>query len=368
MSEDPEVEVARRYAGAATVAAVVVAACWHLGYDLTAMLVSWERYRWPLLAAGAWAAYLAIGVAGSVALLRLRRPLRMVWAYAAGALALDAAVIAASSPGEVLGLADWGWGSVGWLGLILFWRRRRHLRELIWFLLADGAIIVAGMALAGVYDRVSLARVLMVYAGGVTLQIGASVGGHALAFAARLAAEKSAEQAATEAAREIAERVHADRMRRYEAVRHATADLLTAIAEGADPADPRVRRECAVGAARLRRLMTETDDVPDPLLATLREHVLDAERRGVVVSLEPPVGTIPELPAGVRHSLARAPLEALRRARGEARVTVYAGGGEVIVSVVADAEDVPVEHLEGVQVTQQREGRSVWIQSRCAVP
>jgi hypothetical protein len=220
------------------------------------------------------------------------------------------------------------------------------------------------MAIAGSLDRVSLARYLMVLLGSMTLQIGGSVGGHALAFAARLAVDRSAEQVATDAARESAEQVHADRLRRYEAVRLAAADLLTALAGGADPADDLVRRDCAVGAARLRRLMAETDDVPSPLLRTLRAHVVDAERRRVVVSLEPPIGTIPDLPPEIGRALAEAPLEALRGARTEARVTVYATPREVIVSVVADAEDVPVRRRDDIQVTQQREGRSLWIQSR----
>ncbi|MDF5755998.1 hypothetical protein [Spongiactinospora sp. TRM90649] len=365
MSDDPAILVAQRYARGAIFASILIGACWHIGYDLTVTVLSLEVYRLPLLVAAAWLVYLAIGVAAAVALIRSEHPIRGVWGYAAGAMAVNVGVIAACPPAELVGLADWGWGSVGWLGLTLFWRRERHMRELVVFLALNGLITVAGMALTGTLDRVSLALFLMVFFGGVTLQVGASVGGHALVFSARLAAERSAEQARIEAAREIAEQVHADRLRRYEAVRLAAADLLTALASGADPADERIRRECAAGAARLRRLISETDDVPDPLLAELRAQVLDAERRDVMVAMEPPVGTIPELPPGVCQALTAAPSLALRGARGDARVTVYATPEEVIVSVVADTDDLTVAPCgHGVEVTQQREGRSLWIQSR----
>ncbi|WP_147267953.1 hypothetical protein [Spongiactinospora rosea] len=365
MSDDPAILVAQRYGRGATAAIVVIFACWHAGYDLAATVISRDVYRSPLLVAGAWVVFLGIGVAGSVALYRSERPIRGVWGYAAAALAVAAAVLVACPPAEVVQLADWGWVSVAWLGLILFWRRRHHLRELLLFLALDAVIVVAGMAVYDRLDRISLALFLMVFFGGVTLAVGASVAGHGLVAAASFAAERSAEQARAETAREIAGQVHADRLRRYQAVRYAAADLLTALAGGADPADERLRRECAAGGARLRRLISETEDVPDPLLRTLRDHVLDAERRDVVVALEPPVGTIPELPPGVRGALADAPLRALRGARAEARVTIYATPHEVIVSVVADSDDLTVPGDGGeVEVTQQREGRSLWVQSR----
>jgi hypothetical protein len=390
VTDDPAIIVARRYARGATVAAVVVAAGWHLGHDLPVTLTAWDAYRLPWLAAAAWLGHLLVGVAAAIALLRSERPLRGVWAYGAAALAVVVAMLAACPPDRVIGPANWGWGAVGWLAVILFWHRRHHLRELCLFLAADAAIVLAGMLAAGATDRVSLARYLMVLVGSLTLQIGGSVGGHALDTAARWAADASARRAETEAARRSSELVHEDRLRRYEAVRQAAADLLAEIAAGADPADERLRRDCAVGAARLRRLMAETDDEPGPLLRVLRAHVVDAERRRVLVTMEPPVGTVPDLPPGVAEALAEAPARALRAARSEARVTVYATPGEVIVSVVADAEDeeqdagredreaVPAARRDangtngdgdaswpggGVVVTKEREGRSLWIQS-----
>lgn len=375
MSEDPRILVARRYARGATVAAVAVAAAWHLGHNLAATLAAWPGYRHPWTALAAWFGYLLIGAAGAAALLRAGRPPRAVWAYAGAALAVVAAVLAACPPDQTVGAANWAWGSIGWLGVILFWRRRHHLRELFLFLGADAVLVLAWMLAAGDTGRVALARYLMLLVGSLTLQIGGAVGGHALGTAAAWAADASARRAATEAERRGAELVHADRLRRYEAVRHAAAGLLTEIAAGADPADERLRRDCAMGAARLRRLLAETDDDPGPLLRTLRAHVVDAERRGVLVTMEPPVGTVPDLPPDAVEALAAAPARALRAARTEARVTVYATPREVIVSVVADI-DADADEIDGadadggtsrtaggVEVTRQREGRSLWIQS-----
>ncbi|MEV5409814.1 hypothetical protein AB0K60_13365 [Thermopolyspora sp. NPDC052614] len=359
---DPAAYVAGRFERGGIVAALVIAVSWHVGYDLTAMIANWSVYRWPAAVAAAWLAYVVIGAAGAYALLRTRRTLPGVWGFAAAAPALDVIVVAACPPGEVLGPGDWPWGAIGWLGVLLFWWRRGP-HELIVFLALNGAVMLTGMALNGVLDRISFARFLMVLVGSVTLQLGYSVAAHAGASAARRAAELSAARAKADAARQVAEEVHADRLNRYAQVRKAAAELLTALADGGDPADPALRRACATGAARLRRLIAETDDVPDPLVHALRACAYDAERRGVVVSLLPR-GTVPDLPLDVRRALTEAPLEALSRARSEARVTIFGGDGEVAVSVVADADDFPVRRIEGVRITEHREGDVLWIESR----
>ncbi len=191
--------------------------------------------------------------------------------------------MAACEPGDVVNAADWAWGSVGWPAMILFWPRATWLRDLSVFLLANVVVTLGGLALAGALDPLSLSKFLVVSVGAITLQAGASAGGHALDLAARWAVENSNCTARAEADRKAADQVHADRLARYAEVRSAVAPVLNLLAQGADPADPDVRHGERGRRGRLRRLIAETDDAPDPLLHTLRACAFDVERRGVVV-------------------------------------------------------------------------------------
>ena len=76
----------------------------------------------------------------------------------------------------------------------------------------------------------------------------------------------AANQVAAREQRVISARVHAARQARWLAVRETVEPLLQDLAAGrANPADQPVRRDCAIAAARLRRLFAESDDAPDPL-------------------------------------------------------------------------------------------------------
>ncbi|WP_157518547.1 hypothetical protein [Herbidospora mongoliensis] len=363
-----ETSVRRNYSLGARRAAVSIVALWHVGFDLVATIGSWEFYRFPWLSGLAWLLYTAIGVVAAIALLT-ERPLRFgVWPYAVGTLAVSAIVVAACQPGDVVNAADWAWGSVGWLAMILFWPRPTWLRDLSVFLLANVVVTLVGLALAGGFDPLSLSKFLVVSVGAISLQAGASAGGHALDLAARWAVENSNRTARADADRKAADQVHADRLARYAEVRSAVAPVLNLLAEGADPADPDVRHESAVGAARLRRLIAETDDAPDPLLHTLRACAFDVERRGVVV-LFLTAGTVPPLPLDVRRALTEAPIEGMARARRQARVTLVATPREVIVSVLTDAPSLPVAgglRADGVatRVETENGGTQLWIESR----
>ncbi|GAA0390947.1 hypothetical protein Acor_19150 [Acrocarpospora corrugata] len=365
---DPELLVAQRYSLASTRAAVTIVAAWHLGSDLPSTLIGWSEYRWPLVALGAWIVYSVIGVAASMVLLDPARKLPFgPWAAGALALLADAAVIVACRPEAIMAPANWGWGSVGWLALILFWRRRSWPTDLGLFFLANAIVMLVGMAAADSLDRVWIGKFLVILFGSMALQAGASAGAHGFDLAARWAADNSRTLARAEAAQRAAEQVHADRLRRYAQARQAAAPVLTRLAEGADPSDPDVQHACAVGAARLRRLIAETDDTPNPLLHTLRACVFDIEKRGVVVNLLT-AGTVPPLALEVRQALIEAPLEALARARKQARVTLVATATQVIISVLSDAEEFVLPSPDGVHVATQVEGGLLWIESGWTAP
>ncbi|SDH07622.1 hypothetical protein [Nonomuraea jiangxiensis] len=367
MTEDIE-QVAQRYGRYTTFGAIVITLVWHIGYDLTVTVTGWDGFRWPVLAAVSWVAYTAIAAYAGVVLVRTYTGPTRVLELAIAVLAADVAVMVAGQPQDLLGPSNWGWGSVGWLGVMLFWNRPRWRSELTAFLAVNAGGMLAAMAVAGMLDRVSIAKYLMVMAGSITLQVGYMVGCHTLRVRAEDAVTLARRLAADDAWRESARSIHADRIRRYAAIRDVAESLLTQLADGADPGDPRVREDCTAGAMRLRRLITEREDVPDELVSALREHIDAAERRQVLVTAPPFGGSFPELPEGVREDLLRGPIEALDGARSRARVTVSAMSTMVSVAVVADNDDLPVSATpvrepSGVVVTYQRQGGEVWVNS-----
>jgi len=131
-----------------------------------------------------------------------------------------------------------------------------------------------------------------------------------------------------------------------------------------------VRQRAAAAAARLRRLVTETDDVPDPLVHELRAAADVAERRGVAVTVDQ-VGALPTVPLQVRRALTDAPAWAVAAAGTHARITVVSNVESVTVAVVGDAsidqprsdEPVTVRH-DDVLVRVDQEGGQIWVETR----
>jgi hypothetical protein len=194
---------------------------------------------------------------------------------------------------------------------------------------------------------VDLSRfVMFVYATAV-LPIALLAATNALRQMSEGAAATAAAQAAVEAQRAGAVRAQLDRRDRLVIVARAAGSVLDDLASGrADPGDPAVQRRCALAAGRLRRLIAESDDVPDPLLHELRACVDVAERQGVPVEFVA-VGDVPALPVPVRRLLAEPLATVLAGARDWARLTVVADEREVVVSVTTPGGDVP-------------DGRSSW--------
>lgn len=184
-------------------------------------------------------------------------------------------------------------------------------------------------------------------------------------------ADSAAAALAVEAERDAAERARRERQARLALVSGTAEEVLAALATGdADPADPEVRRRCVLAAARLRRLIAESDDVPDPLLHELRAAADVAERNGVPIELVA-IGTPPELPVEVRRQLADPLTAALTDVRGTARLTVVAGPDEVVVSLVTpdhdgpDATGSPPAGRDGpVEHVHERDGETRWRQTR----
>ncbi|MCI4062297.1 hypothetical protein MRQ36_06870 [Micromonospora sp. R77] len=202
----------------------------------------------------------------------------------------------------------------------------------------------------------------------------ATIGVGAAAFAARSLAWAGTAGATPTVAtdRGTPERAGEDRRARLAVASGSAAEVLAALAAGeADPADPEVRRRCVLAAARLRRLIAESDDVPDPLLHELRAAADVAERKGVPVELVA-VGVPPDLPVEVRRRLVDPLVAALADARDRARLTVVARPDEVVVGLVTPDHDGPeatgppggtAQHGP-VELLQERDGEIRWTQTR----
>jgi hypothetical protein len=368
----------RSVARGVAIAAIAVAATWHVLFNLTATLIGWPTYRWPYVAAFAWWLVAAVIVLAAVGVLRdpsaQSRPNRLhttigvvVLVASSVAVVVDSRVDDALTGDGLFSLQDWGLPPVGWPFILLLWRYR-----LRWVIVTIGGADAIGLAAAAAsrsIHEVTVARLIIVFCGVAALQLGFTLGTRLLIRTAKRVAEARAARAELDTAREAAEQVHNDRQRRYGEIGQAVRELLGGLAGALDPADPQVQRRCAVEASRLRRLIAEHDDSPDPLLHELRACADLAERRQVVVSLEA-AGTPPKLPLPIRRALTDPTMHLLAAARTHARVTVFsaADGREVEVSVVADGRSSPPSTSDGspagVDVSWSQQDEQEWVRAR----
>ncbi|OKI62897.1 hypothetical protein A6A27_27235 [Micromonospora sp. CB01531] len=360
---------------AARIAAVTIALAWHLAIDLPALPGVGSSPAASAVVAAGWLVTAAVGVVAGVRLLRGGLP--PARRLAAVLLVVDAAVFAAVGGGQLFAAANWVWGGLVWFFPLVLWRR--PVRWLLALLGAHAVIALAALLASGATAPADLARYAMYVYGVSSLPVAVFVGGVALAALAQARAGTATAALAVEAERVAAERVQAERRARLALASGTAEEVLAALAAGdADPADPEVRRRCVLAAARLRRLIAESDDVPDPLLHELRAAADLAERNGLSIELVA-VGVPPELPVEVRRRLADPLTAALADARDWARLTVVTGPDEVVVSLVtpdhdgpdasgppgptgpreADGdENGPVEHVH------ERDGEIRWTQTR----
>jgi hypothetical protein len=354
-------DVTSGYARAMDLAVVGIVAIWHVGYDLPKMQRGWATYRPAAVELAVWGALAVIGVVGSVLLLRGRRSRVAARTLAAAVVVLGAIGTAACPPGAAIGDMSWAWNAVGWFGVLLL--IRRPLWELGVLLIANALVTGANLA----PNLAMAARYLVVIAISVGVQLAVVLVGRLVHDAAQQASDAAAAQAQTRARRDAADRVHAGRRRRYAYLRTRLEPLLTGLADGdLDVGEASVRRQCALEAARLRRLFAENDDAANPLLHELRASADIAERRDVAIELIA-LGEPPDLPLDVRRALTEAPLAVITAATTRARATVFAGPDEVIVCVFADAPaDTPVPHIDlpALRTTHDHEGEDLWVETR----
>ncbi|MCP3801221.1 hypothetical protein NLX83_18330 [Allokutzneria sp. A3M-2-11 16] len=333
------------------------------GLSLPMLLVHMDLYRPAWVQSVAFTAFALIACGfGALAWLEIT-PGRWRWPLAGLVFGISIAATAAIPAPHLIGQAHWSFGPLGWLAVLL--TLDLGVRPLATLLVTHYAITLAQLAIAGQTDRATLVgmAVQTVIVWGFQLAVGhaATLMRWIAVDAARVAEQE--EKLRTEEA--VAERLHAEQRLRYTALATTTAPLLAGLATGAlNPEDERVRRSCALEAARMRRLFAEGDDVPDPLVHQLQACIDLVERNGITVSLAVR-GERPALSKQVRRALTEPMLAVLVATVRSARVTVAGWPDRVSVSVVADntatAELSTVECPGVATTTMEAEGR-VWVE------
>lgn len=314
-----------------------------------------------------WAAFSTLaGITALEGILLLRQQVWGRWRWVGLALVLVADLFArASMPGTLTATSsDWAFGGVGWIALIL---------------LLDCPLVVM-VAFLSLHETITLAHLLTDGGDPALLlnMIAASIGaiGYPLATGIGAIALRSAARAATEAHHEVeritneeaaAATMRAESAKRLADLHTSTVPLLERLATGTvDFADPQVHTDCAIEAARVRRLLGELDSGPNPL-ATALEHCVNAtERRGVLVTTVFH-GTLPELPEPLCRALTERPLLVLANAKSAARVTVIATDAGVRVDAFGDhgPVDLPASGHDGVDnIINDNKPDSVWVEAQ----
>lgn len=296
--------------------------------------------------------------AGLFSRARVLVPLRWV---AVVVLLACSVVMSATLTLEATGRVDnWTVSVIGWYGLALLFDLpigwiaaflATHVMVLAWPVVAAGASI----------EDLSAMAVVVVAVDGFQLGVAFSA---FLVRAIATAADRTArEEEQLRIEEEAAVATAANRARRYADLRVTTLPLLAGFASGdLDPTDPTVRRQCAVEAARMRRLFGENDDTEDRLVHELGAIIDVAERHGATVSMAvrgAPTG----LPQPVRRALLAPISEALVTAGANARVTVLHTPEAVRVSVRCAAPELPVSRPDTVELTQTVSNGQLWLET-----
>ncbi|MBB5800858.1 hypothetical protein F4560_000626 [Saccharothrix ecbatanensis] len=361
----------------------VVAGAILFGLGLLNLARNLDEYDLPVVQLGAFAmlAAVLVGVAAQVV---LRRP-RVVSHRVAIAVVLAASVLSylALPSGRTSSEVDWVFGAANWVGLAVL--LDRPLRTAVAFLVTHELLALANLLLLHDVGLRSLSRFatgsVSVFCFPLCVAVVAAVL-HRIGTAAAVATQELERVRTAEA---VAVAAHRRRAQRFAELAGTTVPLLEGLADRSlAPSDPAVQRRSAIEAARMRRLLAESDTVENPLLHELRHCADIADRKGVEVELDAR-GRWPVPPVAVRRALTDAALTALATADSWARVTVVGDDDLVSVNVVADvAEDIgtgygvagdgaiedwgetgaPATVESDVRVETFRTGGTVWTEAR----
>ena len=329
--------------------------------DLPKLVLNRDSYApaWPQYVA--WCGLFAVTVAAGAVIWRGRSPGKWSWPLVAVVFVLSAAASSVVEPGHLLGVAHWSEGDAGWPVVLLLLDSPIGL--MVGALAAQYAMTFGQAAVAG-QAEVSVAGA--VNATWVTFgaQLAIAVVAVGLRDLARASATVAREEERLRTAEAVAEQSHRDATDRFAALEATTVPLLRRLASGeVDPGDEAVRRQCALEAARLRRLFA-ADAAPDWLLHELRSCIEVAESGGASVSFAE-CGARPVVPAPARRRLIAPARAALATAQGKVRLTLAGTPDSVTVSVIAQCLPQVAGSVagDGVDVSTLRHGDRLWIEA-----
>lgn len=351
-----------RYIRGLEIATVIVVAGWQIAGAGLSLLSHYPLYRSPGIEVAGWIVQAGVIAVGAVLLLRGRLTGNLAWSLVAVDVAAGIAAVAAC-PRDGMLSANWAWGAMVWVGVLLL--LRRPLREVVILIAVAALITFCALAIVGDLHRRSASGFISTLYASASIQLAVVIAARALGGAAKRAADAAQAEARTATRRSIAEAVHADRQARHRTVQERNEPLLEGLADGSLHADdPGIRQRCAVQAARLRRMFAESDDVPNRLLHELHACADIADRRGVEVDWAT-AGTVPQIPEAARRELTEAAIAVLATTLTRARVTVIADQAGVAVSLFCDslADRPPVPNGQ-ITITTQRDEDGLWMEAR----
>jgi hypothetical protein len=331
------------FARALDISVVAIVCVWHFLYVLPSLVLCAATYRLLPVEVFSWTALTALLIGGSIMILTGRRGFTRWWMSLPAILATGAVGIAMVPGEQITGAANWAFGDVVLIGVLLLLRER--LTAFVILFLGNILINLTALVILDDHIDITIATrfIVIACAGGALVPSAVLLAARALDDAADDAGVAISRRTASRAKRLIADALHQVRRERYESLHSRVEPLLDGLSNGSlDPGAAEVQHSCAIEAARLRRLFAESDDVSDPLLHELRACASAAEGRGVLVELAT-VGHLPALPVETRRTLTEPVIEALASTNAWARVTVFAGPGEVVVSAVGDRNQ-PDDH------------------------
>lgn len=185
---------------------------------------------------------------------------------------------------------------------------------------------------------VTMAFNLALYTAGVVMvQMFALAFPELLRNATIAAATEARERWAIADQNRIAEALHDDYVRRTSKLIRGVFPLLQTLSTGV--IDAETRQRARLESRRLRLYIFQSRTFSHPLVAELRAAVDQADRRGVIVTINTD-SDLPSLDAHTRRVVLTPLRDALGQARKHARIGLTVAGGELVASIVCDVARV----------------------------